>query len=96
MREIMLLLPNKTSSRDALSTWKTSTLDGAFGADCVKMRLCMSELSLYLIISWHYTGYTQKNGAFSLYSPLKPHYSFVYTLYIGELLENLLFLEMFG
>ena len=27
------------------------------------------------------TGYTQKNGAVSLYSPLKPHHSFVYTLY---------------
>jgi hypothetical protein len=29
-----------------------------------------------------YTGYTQKNGAVSLYSPLKPHHSFVYTLYV--------------
>jgi hypothetical protein len=28
-------------------------------------------------------GYTQKNGAVSLYSPLKPHHSFVYTLYLG-------------
>ena len=28
------------------------------------------------------TGYTQKNGAVSLYAPLKPHHSFVYTLYI--------------
>jgi hypothetical protein len=27
------------------------------------------------------TGYTQKNGAVSLYSPLKPHHSFVYILY---------------
>jgi hypothetical protein len=31
----------------------------------------------------HNTGYTQKNGAVSLYSPLKPHHSFVYTLYIN-------------
>jgi hypothetical protein len=29
-----------------------------------------------------YTGYTQKNGVVSLYSPLKPHHSFVYTLYV--------------
>jgi hypothetical protein len=29
-----------------------------------------------------YTGYKQKNGAISLYSPLKPHHSFVYTVYI--------------
>jgi hypothetical protein len=29
-----------------------------------------------------YTGYTQKNGAVSLYSQLKPHHSFVYTLYL--------------
>jgi hypothetical protein len=29
-----------------------------------------------------YTECTQKNGAVSLYSPLKPHYSFVYDLYI--------------
>jgi hypothetical protein len=28
---------------------------------------------------WH-PGYTQKNGAVYLYSPLKPHHSFVYAL----------------
>jgi hypothetical protein len=28
-----------------------------------------------------YTEYTQNNGAVSLYSQLKPHHSFVYTLY---------------
>jgi hypothetical protein len=41
----------------------------------------------------HYTEYTQKNGAVSLYSPLKPHHSFVYTLYIAyfitDILENI-------
>jgi hypothetical protein len=31
------------------------------------------------------TGYTQKNGAVSLYSPLKPHHSFVYTLYNNKM-----------
>jgi hypothetical protein len=34
------------------------------------------------IVAFINTGYTQKNGAVSLYSPLKPHHSFVYTLYI--------------
>jgi hypothetical protein len=33
-------------------------------------------------IVYSYTEHTQKNGAVSLYSPLKPHHSFVYTLYI--------------
>jgi hypothetical protein len=31
------------------------------------------------------TEYTQKNGAVSLYAPLKPHYSFVYTLYFKRI-----------
>ena len=46
--------------------------------DAVKNRL----LSLSVTVSYLYTEYTQKNGAVSLYSPLKPHHSFVYTLYI--------------
>jgi hypothetical protein len=35
-----------------------------------------------------YTGYTQNNGAVSLYSPLKPNHSFVYTLYTVKILKE--------
>jgi hypothetical protein len=42
-----------------------------------------------------YTGYTQNNGAVSLYSPLKPHHYFVYTLYRQIILRGSLLLRTF-
>jgi hypothetical protein len=46
-----------------------------------KKNECFTWRPMYI---YDNTGYTQKNGAVSLYSPLKPHHSFVYTLYIAE------------
>ena len=42
------------------------------------------------IMSVILTGYTQNNGAVSLYSQLKPHHSFVYILYIGNVKKHFL------
>ena len=60
---------------------------------------------MYIIVDWNhwscesyillnifilgYTGYTQKNGAVPLYSPLKPHHSFVCTLYKSSFINRI-------
>ena len=49
--------------------------------------ICDIDYSLMIETANKNTGYTQKNGAVSLYSPLKPYHSFVYTC-IYKLLER--------
>ena len=43
---------------------------------------------------YYYTEYTQKNGAVSLYSLLKPHHSFVYICiiyFVGDVMLGIYF-----